>query len=393
MRQKAKGRRQKSWPGWLAVVTLWLLVLGGGAAIDGWMQRAEAARLIQHSQIEPYELDDLDDVSTSGPGAPEDQYRLVWDNGTASYILAAPAAGGSSPLTTKGDLYTYSTADARLGVGTNGYTLFADSAETTGLRWGSFDHGGLAGLADDDHTQYHNDSRGDARYFTETELGLTTTPGGASLIGVYDSAGNFTATTVEAVLAEIHGAKMTDWDIDAEPGAGGPATISDSDTVTFVGGEGIDTGLSAVTKTLTITAEDASTSNKGILETATDAEATAASATATALVPANLLAEIPQRAVTQAITGTDSVGDTTGAVQVTAAFAGFTITLPSLSGNTGQMLFFRRTDANPATVTISGAGTDQIDGAGSPGTVTLSSAKPKLILIGFASSWWVIFTG
>jgi hypothetical protein len=43
--------------------------------------------------------------------------------------------GGSSPLTTKGDLYTYSTADARLGVGTNGQVLTADSAEATGLKW------------------------------------------------------------------------------------------------------------------------------------------------------------------------------------------------------------------------------------------------------------------
>ena len=32
------------------------------------------------------------------------------------------------------------------------------------------DHGALNGLADDDHTQYHNDTRGDARYYTETEL-------------------------------------------------------------------------------------------------------------------------------------------------------------------------------------------------------------------------------
>jgi len=44
-------------------------------------------------------------------------------------------AGGASPLTTKGDLYTFSTSDARLGVGTNTYVLTADSAEATGLKW------------------------------------------------------------------------------------------------------------------------------------------------------------------------------------------------------------------------------------------------------------------
>jgi hypothetical protein len=44
-------------------------------------------------------------------------------------------SGGSSPLTTKGDLYTYSTTDARLPVGTNGQQLVADSSETTGLKW------------------------------------------------------------------------------------------------------------------------------------------------------------------------------------------------------------------------------------------------------------------
>jgi hypothetical protein len=42
---------------------------------------------------------------------------------------------GGLPLTTKGDLYGFSTVDARLAVGTNGQVLSADSTQATGLRW------------------------------------------------------------------------------------------------------------------------------------------------------------------------------------------------------------------------------------------------------------------
>lgn len=52
------------------------------------------------------------------------------------------AAGASSPLTTKGDLYTYSTTNARLGVGTNGQVLTADSSAATGIKWATPAGGG-----------------------------------------------------------------------------------------------------------------------------------------------------------------------------------------------------------------------------------------------------------
>lgn len=43
--------------------------------------------------------------------------------------------GTTSPLTTKGDLYTYTTTNARLAVGTNGQVLSADSSQSAGLKW------------------------------------------------------------------------------------------------------------------------------------------------------------------------------------------------------------------------------------------------------------------
>jgi hypothetical protein len=53
-------------------------------------------------------------------------------NGTAWVGLAAD----QTPLTTKGDLFGFSTVDARIPIGTNGQVLIADSAQSLGLKWG-----------------------------------------------------------------------------------------------------------------------------------------------------------------------------------------------------------------------------------------------------------------
>lgn len=51
-------------------------------------------------------------------------------------------AGTALPLTTKGDLFGYSTTNARVPIGTNGQVLTADSAEALGLKWASPAGGG-----------------------------------------------------------------------------------------------------------------------------------------------------------------------------------------------------------------------------------------------------------
>jgi hypothetical protein len=52
----------------------------------------------------------------------------------------------ASPLTTKGDVYTYDTGNQRLAVGTDGYYLQADSSTATGLAWSAVAAGGATAV-------------------------------------------------------------------------------------------------------------------------------------------------------------------------------------------------------------------------------------------------------
>jgi hypothetical protein len=64
--------------------------------------------------------------------------------GTAGQVLrvnsgaTAPewaTTADQTPLTTKGDLFGFDTADARIPIGTNGHILTADSTQSLGLKW------------------------------------------------------------------------------------------------------------------------------------------------------------------------------------------------------------------------------------------------------------------
>ena len=79
---------------------------------------------------------------------PQNDAGILYFTATgASIFYDYIQAGAVSPLTTKGDLYTFSTSDARLGVGANNTTLVADSAEATGLKWATPSSGGMTLLS------------------------------------------------------------------------------------------------------------------------------------------------------------------------------------------------------------------------------------------------------
>jgi hypothetical protein len=91
------------------------------------------------------------DFNTFGQGVDTSLQDLL--GGTTGQVLSKTSGTNmdftwvtptdQTPLTTKGDLFTFSTVDARLGVGTNGQTLVADSTASTGLKWATPSSGAM----------------------------------------------------------------------------------------------------------------------------------------------------------------------------------------------------------------------------------------------------------
>lgn len=92
--------------------------------------------------------------------------------------IAAPT---TSPLTTKGDVFVYSTTNARLGVGTDGQFLQAASGQTTGLQWASIG----AGVIASHYADVGSVGTGETDLYSNTIAGGTLSTAGSVLFAEY----------------------------------------------------------------------------------------------------------------------------------------------------------------------------------------------------------------
>jgi hypothetical protein len=112
---------------------------------------------------------------------------------------------------------------------------------------------------------------GDATATLSAVNGSTNVSAALTLATVNSNTGNFGSTTTIPVItvnakglvtAVSTAAISSSFTIAADSGT--PDVFNTGETLSFVGGEGIDTSISAATNTVTISAEDATTSNKGV---------------------------------------------------------------------------------------------------------------------------------
>jgi hypothetical protein len=141
--------------------------------------------------------------------------------GTSGQVLAVSGGGvpawtttaDVTPLTTKGDLFTFTTVDARIGVGANGTILTADSAEATGLKWATPASGGK--VLQVIYGSSTTDTTVSSGTFTDTTLSASITPSSATskvLVLVSLVSGGANSTTVFQTNVRLVRASTSVWE-------------------------------------------------------------------------------------------------------------------------------------------------------------------------------------
>lgn len=101
---------------------------------------AETQALRIGALISLYDSADDTKVATLDMSAITGTKAFAFPDQAGTFALAADLS--PAPLTTKGDVYGYSTVAARIPVGTNNHVLTADSGESLGVKWAAAPAGG-----------------------------------------------------------------------------------------------------------------------------------------------------------------------------------------------------------------------------------------------------------
>lgn len=129
------------------------------------------------------------------------------------------------------------------------------------LTLGATDHGALTGLGDDDHSQYHNDTRGDARYLKlagGTVTGASTFSNTLTASGTFNSTGTHqrNGTAVKQLVSATGKIGTANLTTSATPTVvpGMTVTLSlvSGDIVTVTAGVDVESTVAATTTTSTL---------------------------------------------------------------------------------------------------------------------------------------------
>jgi hypothetical protein len=205
-------------------------------------------------------------AAISSKGTPVDADYLVIEDSADSNNKKSITIGSlpsESPLTTKGDLYTYDTGDQRLAVGSNDQVLTADSTEATGLKWTTPTVGDVVGPASatDSAIARFDGVTGklikDSSTFTYDGTSITLNTGTIALeyttnsVAIGLNAGNVgTATGVDVVAIGFSaGAALTTAEDTVLIGKNAGILIQDANDCTAIGDNALSSNISGISNT------------------------------------------------------------------------------------------------------------------------------------------------
>ncbi|MFE5309686.1 hypothetical protein [Isoptericola sp. NPDC056605] len=196
-------------------------------------------------------------VSFYGDGV---EVPLVSEEGNAARIEELGAAADAAALAaqnseTAAEAAKAAAEDAEAAVaaapiaipvgGTTGQALVKASGANRDVTWatvgggtggggGVSDHGLLSGLTDDDHLQYHNDTRGDARYYRKDQVDSIALAAAGANSGADRNRANHTGTQPISSVTNLE-TRLVALEAGGGGGGGGPIDADDITDATTVG--------------------------------------------------------------------------------------------------------------------------------------------------------------